>query len=303
MRRVALLACLAALASPAHATCKLGRAGVMKLTIAGSRLYVPVTMNETEGVFMVDTGSQLSILTGPYAEKAGIGIDAHAGQVYMQGMGGKHTLPVNQGHVRSAKIADIPFHDWEFPIVPAGAGNITPTERDGLLGMDFLHYFDLDFDLEAHTLTLWRVIGCTDIHPEWQGDYDAIPLKHTARQGVTLPIYIDEAFLDVEFDTGANGALISREAAAQAGAPASVLARDANSQGAGIGGAFHSVAHQFKLLLIGSGQFPNAWIEVNMDPKAAGEADGVIDWRFLRARKFWLSYSTSTLFVQKATKS
>jgi len=301
-----LLTITAALLAPlasAHATCGLGKAGTMPLTIQASRLYIPVTMNDTNGVFMVDTGSERSIVDGAYADRAGIGIDRHAGQGTLRGVGDRETIPVNQGHVRSAKIAGIAFHDWEFPIVPAEVGGLGRDEHDGLLGMDFLHFFDLDFDLEAHTLTLWRVVGCSDIHPEWQGDYDAIPLKHTAGQRVTMPIFIDDAFLDVNLDTGADGAIITLDAAHRAGVTDAMLAHDADPQGAGIGGHFAAAVHQFKLLLIGSGQFPNARVAVDLNPKNEGFQDGLVDWRFLHARRFWLSYATSTLFVQKAVKS
>jgi hypothetical protein len=36
-------------AIPAHAGCLLTKAGVLPMTISGTRLYVPVTMNDTPG--------------------------------------------------------------------------------------------------------------------------------------------------------------------------------------------------------------------------------------------------------------
>ena len=85
-------------------------------------------------------------------------------------------------HARHIQIGGISFQDWEFPVVNERLPSASPI--DGLLGADFLHYFDIDIDLQGHTLTLWRLTGCSDIHPEWKGEYDAIPLTHTANQGV-----------------------------------------------------------------------------------------------------------------------
>ena len=168
--------------------------------------------------------------------------------------------------------------------------------------MDFLHYFDVDIDLTAGTLTVWRLADCKDIHPEWKGDYDAIPLKHTARQKVTMPIFIDNAFLDVVFDTGAGGAWLTHDAAGKAGATDAMLAKDTEAGAVGVGGDFPAVKHRFQLMLVGSAQFPNPTIRVESETGRREYADGLVDWRFLHARKIWISYATDTLFVQPLGK-
>ncbi len=288
---------LSGAAIPAHAGCLLTKAGVLPMTISGTRLYVPVTMNDTPGSFVVDTGSERSIVDGTYAARAGIGIDRHAGEGVMSGVGGRETSLVFQGHVRHANIGGLPFDDWEFPVIPATAGGIGKSEHDGLLGMDFLHYFDLDFDMEAGTLTLWRVTGCKDINPVWKGPSDAIPLTHTAHQKVTLPVMIDNAFLDVELDTGSPGMVLSRAAADKAGVTdAALTGKDPG--GIGIGGHFPSVLHKFNLLMVGNGEFHDPVLEVETERHRTGYGDGLMGWRYLKPRKMWLSYATNTLFVQ-----
>ena len=302
VRALALLAATALLPHPAAATCELSKVTTVKLTIEGSRLYVPVSINETEGQFILDTGSELTMLNADFADQAHVGLSTYAGQVSMTGLGGRSSLPVNQAHARTTEVGTIKFPDWLYPVLPREMVAKDKTERQGLLGMDFLHYFDMDMDLQAGTLTLWRVTGCTDIHPEWQGDYDAIPLKHTVRQSVTMPIFVDDAFLDVVFDTGADGAWLTRDAAARAGVTDEMLAKDKSDNGAGVGGEVAAAAHLFKLLLIGSGEFPNARITVETKRRQSFYSDGLVDWRFLRARKIWISYPTNTLFVQKIAK-
>jgi predicted aspartyl protease len=286
----------------AAATCTLSSLTTIPLTIAGSRLYVPVSMNETQGLFLVDTGSQLTLLTSAFAAQSHVGLDRHAGQEVLSGLGGRETLPVNMAHARRIDVGKIAFNDWEFAVVPPEAGGLGKTAHEGILGMDFLHYFDIDMDLAAGTLTLWRLTGCKDIYPEWKGDYDAIPLKHTPQQSVTIPIFIDNAFLDVAFDTGADGAWLTHSAAARAGATDAMLAKDAESGAGGIGGRVPAVNHRFQLLMVGSGQFPNPTIGVESETSRREYVDGLVGWRFLNARKIWISYATDTLFVQPLGK-
>jgi hypothetical protein len=288
--------------TPAAATCTLTSLTTLPLTIAGSRLYVPVSMNETPGLFLLDTGAELTLLTSAFAARSSVGLDRHAGQKTIGGVGGRETLPVNMAHARRIDVGKISFNDWEFAVVAPEAGGLGGIEHDGVLGMDFLHYFDLDIDLPAATLTLWRLTDCKDIHPEWKGDYDAIPVKHTARQKVTMPIFIDNAFLDVVFDTGSPGAWLTHDAASKAGATDAMLAKDNEAGAGGFGGHVPAVRHRFQLLLVGSAQFPNPTLTVENETSRREYADGLVGWRFLNARKIWISYATDTLFVQPVGK-
>jgi len=287
-------------APPAGATCTLAKNTTLPLTVSGPRLYVPVSINGNEGLFLVDTGAETTILTADFAARAHVGMDIHAGQVTMGGVGGGETLPVNQAHARRINVGTIAFQDWEFAVVPPEAGGLGKTQHDGILGMDFLHYFDIDVDVQGSQLTLWRIFGCHDIHPVWQGDYDAIPLQHTAHQSVTMPIFVDDAFLNVEFDTGAYELLLTHDAGLKAGFTDAMAAADWDPGGRGIGGGFPSVVHRFKLLLVGKSEFHNPAIAVELKSPRESFGDGIMNWRYLNARRFWISYATNTLFVQQA---
>jgi predicted aspartyl protease len=292
---VLLLLCV----TSARAECTLTKVGTMKLTVDGSRLYVPVSMNDTDGVFLLDTGSERTILNGGFAERAHVGLDRHAGQTMMSGGGGRESLLVNQAHVRHTDIGKVAFNDWEFVVMPAESGGLAKAERDGILGMDFLHYFDMDIDLQAGKLNLWRVAGCTDIHPEWKGNYDAIPMAHTGHQNVTIPIMLDNVFLDVVLDTGAGGLLLSREAASKLGLTDAMLGTEKDAGSAGIGGKFPAVLHRFNMLMVGTGKIKSPMARVETEAHRTGYGDGLMDWRYLGAQKIWHSYGTNTLFVQK----
>jgi predicted aspartyl protease len=305
-----LIACLLA-SVPARATCHVDRATTVPLTIEGSRLFVPMSINETPGQFLLDTGSEDTLLSADYAARAHVGMSTYSGpragiftdpgrRVYI---GSSNTsLPVNQAHARHIDFGTISFQDWQFSVIPPEAAGTGFVLRDGNLGMDFLHYFDTEIDLQAGKLTIWRVTGCSEIHPVWQGDYDALPLKHTGHQHFTVPAFVDNAELELDFDTGAGGAWLTREAAAKAGVTDAMLAQDHPVRAMQVGVRLPDVIHQFQVLLIGSGEFDKPEIYVDREKSTFAGTDGYIDWRYMKAQRLWISYDTNTLFVQTGAK-
>ena len=301
MRLIVALCALLGLGGTAMATCTVSRQTTVPATFAHGKVYVPIRMNEATALFMVDTGSAETFVDRKFADEAGVGMDLHAGQRIYRGLGGKLTLPVFTGHVRLTHIGDIHYQDWEYGILDMARFAPGDLKFGGILGVDFLHYFDIEIDMAARTVSIYRLFGCTEVHPpSWSGDYAAIPLKHTPDHNLTLPVFLDNADLDMELDTGAAGILVSRDAAAKAGVTQAALARDSAAGGFGLGGDFALVRHRFGLLLIGKGIYPNADLRVENEVSQRGETDGLVNLSALDAQRVWISFTTSTLFVQGA---
>lgn len=288
---------------PAAATCTVGKLTTVPATFIGPKTYLPITMNEATGLFLLDTGSTETMLNSAFANEVGANMDRRAGQYTYIGAGNKQTLPVFKGHVRLTHIGDIRYQDWEYGIADLGGVSPSGTPLGGLLGMDFMHYFDVEIDFVAKTVSIYRLSGCTDMHPpSWTGDYDAIPLKHTPDHNLTLPVFLDDAYLNMELDTGAGGFLLARDAAVKAGADEAALARDKAAHGGGIGGQFAIARHHFKLLLIGGGVYPDVDLAVENERGRNGETDGLVGLAAFKAQRVWISFTTNTLFVQGAPK-
>jgi predicted aspartyl protease len=262
-------------------------------------------MNEATALFLIDTGSAETIVNAPFAAEAGAGMDRRAGERIYRGAGGKETLPFFSGHVRMTHIGDIHFQDWEYGIVDLSGVGPRDIKFGGILGVDFMHFFDVEIDHQAKTVSIYRLSGCPEVHPQsWSGDYAAIPLKHTPSHNLTLPVFLDNADLDMEFDTGAGGFLLSRDAAAKAGVTAAALAQDeALHHAEGIGGQFAAVRHHFNLLLIGKGVYPNPYLAVENEASVRGETDGLVGLPAFEAQRVWISFTTNTLFVQGAPEA
>ncbi len=304
MRRWLYAACFILTTSHAAlATCTVGKLTTVPATLIGPKVYVPIRMNETTGLFLLDTGSSETLINTPFASDAGANMDRHAGQYIYRGAGNKETLPVFKGHIRLTHIGDIRYQDWEYGIVDLGGVAPDGQPMGGILGMDFMHFFDVEVDFVAKTVSFYRLTDCTDMHPpSWSGDFDAIPLKHTPSHNLTLPVFLDNADLDMEFDTGAGHVLLSRDAAARAGVDDAAIARDSAVNGRGIAGNFAVAKHRFKLLLIGGGVYPDIDLAVENETSQRGETDGLVGLAAFKAQRVWISFTTNTLFVQGAPK-
>ena len=85
---------------------------------------------------------------------------------------------------------------------------------DGLLGADFLYYFDLDFDFAKARLRLVSPEHCKGKVVYWtKGDYGTVPFEYKDRK-IRLNIRLDGKDVVAYLDTGAADTVMSLEAAA-----------------------------------------------------------------------------------------
>jgi predicted aspartyl protease len=280
----------------------------LQLTIDGPRIYVPVTINDTQGEMQIDTGSAVgTIIDTPFAEKAGVGRDASGASMDIIGVNGKTLSSSVLGHVRKLLLGDIPAQDWEFPIMDIGDTLPDKTRSAGILGGDLLSYFDIEIDIPAGIVRLWRPQGCDQIDPSgWKGDFDAIPMQResstdlTGGKAISIPIWLDGAFLRATVDTGSDGVLLlSREAALKAGVTAEELSHDPVSKTFGLTGSVDIRFHAFHDFLVGSEEFHNVTIPVQDRINRDGGDDALLGMGFLGKHRIWISYKTGTLFLQK----
>jgi predicted aspartyl protease len=297
-----MAACISPL--PAEADCRAGRVGQMPLSIEHNRLFVPVTVNDTPGSFLVDTGAFQSVIDSGFASRAGVRWDQHQPPVVISGFGG-HTLPVRAGRLRMLAFAGVKIPDREMPIYDFAA-NVThgTAPMAGLIGADLLDVLDVELDFTNHTLSLWRLFGCQAIEPlHWTGDYASIPMHRQSDKHVQIPIWLDGAAMDAVLDTGAGGLHLSREAAIRAGATQDALAHDPVTPGGGFGGSSTSRRHHFKLLLVGKDVYRDIDAAVSEVPARSSGAfeknDAILGLRYLLQHRVWISYGTETLFMQR----
>lgn len=283
-----------------RANCEVESLAGIPLQIVGGTILVPVQINGVTGSFVLDTGAQRSVVTPDAVNRLGLARDEWVGTT-MSGVGGVDRRP--NANPRSLTLGGVPLvrrtlsHDTSLTVAVlpnARAGSIV---IDGLLGRDFLAQFDLDLDMPAHRLTLFRVSGCAGRFLPWAGNYATIPATVPAGDAIVVPVSIDGKDMRALLDTGASSSLIAAPGMYRLGLSEGGMAGDPSGQIGGVGPRLLTVRqHRFRSMRVGDQTLdsPAIWVEpVRLTPIVDMLLGG--DW--LAERHVWISYATRQLFV------
>ena len=282
-----------ALTGPA---CQVVRVAEYPLHVEQSLLYVPVTLDGTSVLMLLDTGAEKSVLTKAIVTKLDMTRDSRNGTV-LSGVGGqgKEEQDAIVGHL---VFAGHDLRVGHLPVVELPFSPETSVPFAGILGADMLSHFDLDLDVAKQQLGVYRVHNCAGRFLPWSQPYETVGLETTWADRLLLPVTLDGVVLQAFLDTGAASSIVDTAAAARLGVTEAVLAKEPH--GRGIGAAGPNVVrtyHQFSRLQIGADQFANPGLTV-LDRTLRG-ADMLLGEDFLRLRRVWISYRTRQLFVAR----
>ena len=298
IRRLFLASLFLLAATAAHADCIKNRAALLPITLWQNKLYVPVTVNGITRPFFVDTGAAVTMIAQSFAGELNLPRNFdHTMDTF--GVGGQESH-LYIGEVESLALGDVGVKNRSFPVASFAEhladGNSQP---GGLIGADILSRFDVDIDIPNRQLALWRVAGCTEMTPDWDGPTAAVPMQIAPSRHVTIPVRIDGALLDLVLDTGAPDLLLSTRAAARAGATPEVLEENRQLQGFGVNDrAFPAWLHIFQRVEIGSQIYGDVHTIVVANGRYGSMGDGLLGVEFLKRGRVWLSYSTGNFFAQ-----
>jgi hypothetical protein len=187
-------------------------------------------------------------------------------------------------------------HDNSLTVAPLLRGLAAAPLIDGLLGRDYLSLFDLDLDVAAGRLTLYRVDGCSDRFLPWTGDYAAVPLTIPAGNALVVPVLLDGTPLRALLDTGATASLLGAPGMYRTGVDLAALANDPSEPVVGLGPRVPVMhRHTFRLLRVGGQSIadPAIWVA----PLRLGfTADMLLGLDWLSGRRVWISFATQRLF-------
>jgi hypothetical protein len=168
---------------------------------------------------------------------------------------------------------------------------------DGLLGRDFLSLFDLDLNMPARTLTLYRVSACSGRFLPWASNYQAVPVTVPLGEAFIVPVTLDGKPLRAILDTGADSSLLAAPGMFKLGLDQASVMGDTSSMISGVGKRrIVSHRHDFQSLIVGNDATasPAIWVEpVRLNPIADMLLGG--DW--LAGKRVWISYTTRQLFI------
>ncbi|MDE1149300.1 MAG: retroviral-like aspartic protease family protein [Azospirillaceae bacterium] len=204
-------------ASGAQADCVFAKSGTMPLSLEGGRLVTSATINGKPVRFLVDTGAFASLVSRPAAARLGLG--ARDANTLMYGLDGGD-------RIKQATLASLDLGTWHrqgVAVYVSGQHDFVPANPDivGVLGMDFLQGYDIEFDLSHKALSLYRPEGCDAVElAYWTKTYSAIALDDSHanwRDAIRLQIAINGRPVAAQLDSGAAVSVLDAAVARASG--------------------------------------------------------------------------------------
>ena len=272
--------------------CKLVWRADLPIDPRDNLIFVPAMFNDHPANLLMDTGAERTTLTEAAVTRLHLRRDLQH-QSNSVGIGGTsasyEALPDDfaVGVFRLA-VERVKVATFALPEI----GGIQP---DGLLGADILLAFDLDIDLPARRLTIYRARPCADSRPPWTEPYSSVEGVAMWRDRLMVPLTVNGANGRAVLDTGAQSTVIRPEFAARGGVTPALLGNDPNRT---IRGASRDQAssrlHRFDTVQIGTQIAHDVRLPVAQLP--GGQEDALIGGDFLRGRRIWLSAASHQMF-------
>jgi hypothetical protein len=245
---------------------------------------------------MVDTGSEVTLLTAAAAADLGLKPDLGSAARAVVGVG-QTTGDVHPNVVvPSLGFGDLVFRDRSTAVATMDSGGKPENDAIGLLGDDILSQFDVEFDFPGQTLTFYRAFGCYDTFLPWTGDFAAVPFRHRKAK-IAFDVVLDDERTHAIADTGNNLSFVSSSAPALWGVSASDFGKTIGRSQSPLnrGQAMPVRSYAFDTMKIGGDVFVGKPIGViDVDFPLASANIGLDYWA---SRKIWISYAADWMFI------
>lgn len=279
----------------ANAACGIASMATLPL-LSAERPVVQAAINGQLVQMFVDTGSQLSMVTPEAVATLRLARDPRRGS-RIQTLGGEAVS--RNAILDTFELGGLRYGDRSVAVSPLdGRKTDSGLSAAGVIGMDLLHDFDLELDIPARMLTLYRPDACRPSRPPWHEPYDRVRATITGRYQLLFPVDLNGQTVHAAFDTGSRGETVSRDAAHDLGITDQDLARDPAASGVSSGLHDYRIRrHTFASMRIGSELFRNLPLDVVSFHQPG--IDMLVGADYMRWRRFYLAYSAGVLFTQK----
>ncbi|MGA3158581.1 MAG: aspartyl protease family protein [Steroidobacteraceae bacterium] len=234
-------------AAPAREACKMLQVGEVDVTMSGPQPLVAASINGHAVQMLLDTGGARSLIWKSAAKELGLKLEYASGQFY--GVGGGQQASI-------VWVDDLGFagaHIRKVQLFASARGNWEDATA-GVLGDDLLSSMDVELDLSAGKLRLFKPKNCVgDEVVYWSDSFFMVPMQNLNAQSSwpEAEVSLGGHTVLALFDTGASFSAVSYEGLRVSGASPETSPSDAGStHGIGSKGVETQVA-RFSQLTIG----------------------------------------------------
>jgi hypothetical protein len=217
-------------AAGATGSCKLVKIAELPIRVVHNKLVADGAVNGRPVSVMLDTGATATLITRPAADR--LGLIRQKTRRRMAGIGG-------ESDVESALVDEFRLGDATVKsryMMVAGEREI----GDGvavILGEDFFHVVDVEFDLAHNAVRLFQPKDCENVSLAYWASNGAseVPIErvYDAIPRIVLTVRVNGRSWGALFDSGAGASVLNRSDAARAG----VVAEGSGGISAGLGPA------------------------------------------------------------------
>ncbi len=276
--------------------CRLGLATDIPVRIQHNHLIAEALLNGRPTAMVVDTGASITTLARSSADRLGLSLELLSG--WTEGIGGTQTA--YGFDTRSYRIGRL--HGGHFRLLAADLGSVEDTGVDGLFGSDFLGAYDVDVDLRARKVSLFRSMGsCPADRPRaaLSGELYVVPMVAVAGDDRPIvDVQIGGKTLRALVDTGAPGSAIFRDSARRIGLDLQRLPADRRFHVGGIGpNRPDAVLHVLAPVTMGELTVSHLPVAI-IDQRSIHDVDMLLGLDLLSRAHSWFSFSSHTLIMQ-----
>ena len=196
------------------------------------------------------------------------------------GLGGRPIQEQTRGHV--LKLGALDFTDVSFLVIPDILGPDSAVA--GMIGMDLLRAYDIEFDFADHFVNLFSPDHCAGNVVYWAKDYLQTPIEVNRDGQVLLTVKLDGKPVRALLDTGATQTLIRQSVAGGrfSVTPSSPGVSEIGTTASADGSVLTTYAYRFKSLEIAGITFHDPELRLIPDRRVRSErsfsvADRAVD--------------------------
>ena len=284
---------------PTH--CTVVPAASLPLQAASGHVYTDVMLNGQPVQMIVDTGANITVVSRAAADR-----------LHLSAIPAGHAMGIG-GSVQASLFLTDSFQigrlrGKRFPLLVSDiAFPLGKQTADGLLGVDFLSSYDLDFNLPARRLDLFSVSGqCGAEVPFLDGPISHAPLLPSGHRLDFRPrvaVTMNGRRMIAMIDTGAPHTVMFRDAAELAGLSMDMAGAQHVAAARGIGRhSVEAVLVTAPLVGLGALTIRNMPVEIIDQYAGADDADMIIGMDFVARIHVWFSFTTHDLVMQAPSR-